>query len=349
MICKHFGVCGGCQFQNLPPAEYRALKRGAIEKAFARNGLTVAVPDPVSVSPGTRRRAAFKAVKTSTGVLLGFHAAQSHDIVDMSECLVLTPALTRLTPGLRAMLSEILKPGEAAELKVTDTPAGGDVSLRWGRKNDAATLTPLAEWAGRLGLARIARHGETLVELEKPFVRFGNAAVSLPSEAFLQPTEEGERLLQAFVTSALAKSRRVADLFSGCGTFSLPLAEMARVHAVELEGSHLEALAAAARQPGFKPVTVEKRNLFKLPLGVGELAAYDGLCLDPPRAGALDQARILAGAQLKRIAYVSCDGETFARDASVLTSGGWRIAQLVSVDQFLWSARIELAAQFVRR
>lgn len=349
MICRHFGTCGGCVHQGVPAGEYRARKRAAVAAAFARYGLTFEVPEPVSVSPASRRRATFKAVRTASGVQLGFHEAKSHTVVDLRECPVLTPALTGLLTGLRTMLAAFLAPGETAELKLTDTPAGADVSLRWARKNDPALLGEMARWAGRLHLARVTRHGETLVELDKPFVPVAGAKLLLPAEAFLQPTEEGERLLQAFVVATLAKSRRVVDLFSGCGTFALPLATKARVHAVELEGRQLDALAAAARQPGFKPVTVEKRNLFKRPLGVQELAPYDGVCLDPPRAGAWDQAKVLAAASLKRIAYVSCDAETFARDAAALVAGGWRIAQLALIDQFLWSDRIELAAAFTRR
>lgn len=348
-LCRHFGICGGCAFQDKPAEACLAMRRAEVTAALTRVGLSTEVASVFAVPPMSRRRATFKALKTTKGVLFGFHAAKSHDIVDMQECRVLTAPLATLVPGLRAMLAEILDPGEGAELKVADTLTGADVSLRWGRKNDAATLAALARWAARLKLARISRHGEPLVELSRPTVRFGKAVVAPPPEAFLQPTLAGENALQAFACDTLAKAKKVADLFSGCGTFSLPLAGFARVHAVELEADHLAALAAAAKQPGLKEVAVEKRNLLKRPLNGPELTAFDGICLDPPRAGAVEQARALADSKVKRIAYVSCNAETFARDAAVLTVGGFRLVRVLPVDQFLWSAHVELAGAFVRR
>ena len=347
--CRHFGTCGGCAHQDMAEAPYRAFKRALVADALARHGIEAPVGDIVEVPPATRRRATFKALR-GEGVALGFHAARSHDIVDMRECLVLTQRLAALVPGLRAMLAALLAPNEGAELHVADTDTGIDFSLIWRKRaGDAAVAAELARWAGKLKLARIAVNGETLVELQKPAMRFGKAMVALPPQAFLQPTREGEAVLQALVLDALSGAKRVADLFAGCGTFSLPLAERARVHAVEIDGAMLEALAAAARATlGLKPVTSEKRNLFRRPLTEAELVAYDAVVLDPPRAGALDQAKALAASKVKRIAYVSCDAESFARDARILIDGGYTLARVTAVDQFLWSAHIELAALFAR-
>ncbi len=349
-LCRHFGTCGGCAHQDLPDAAYRALKREIVVSALARHGVTATVEGIVEVPPGTRRRATMKATLEAGRVQLGFHAARTHDIVDLAECPVLTPALTALLPGLREMLAELLAPVGDAELKLTATDTGIDLGLRWRRPNDTPTLAALARWAGALKIARISAHGETVVSLGTPSVRLGKAQVALPPETFLQPTHEGEAALQDFVGEALAKSKKTADLFCGCGTFSFPMAEKARVHAVELETPMLDALAAAAKAtPGLKPVTTEKRNLFKRPLSDFELNAYDGVALDPPRAGALEQIKMLAKSKLSRVAYVSCDAETFARDARVLIEGGVSLTRLMPVDQFLWSSHIELAAGFVRR
>ncbi len=173
--------------------------------------------------------------------------------------------------------------------------------------------------------------------------------MKLPPDTFLQPSREGEAALQARVLEAVAGAKAVADLFSGCGTFSLALAERARVHAVEKEQAMLDALAAAARAtPGLKPVTVARRDLFKIPLGPAELAAFDAVVLDPPRAGAEGQVRQLAAATVPRLAYVSCDAQSFARDAAILAAGGYRLEGVTPVDQFLWSSHIELVAAFAK-
>jgi 23S rRNA (uracil1939-C5)-methyltransferase len=347
--CRHFGTCGGCVHQNLADDAYRVLKRDIVRTALDHHGIAAEIDDVIEVLPGTRRRATMKAKVENGRVYLGFHAARTHDIVDLEECPVLTPSLMALLPGSREMLADLLTPTGDAELRLTATDTGPDLGLRWRVPNDTATLAALARWAGKLKIARISAHGETVVSLGTPAVRLGKAQVNLPPEVFLQPTREGEAALQSFVVETLAKAKKVADLFCGCGTFTFPLAEKAKVHAVELEAPMLDALAEAAKAtPGLKPVTTEKRNLFKRPLSENELNAYDGVCLDPPRAGALEQVKMLANAKLKRIAYVSCDAESFARDARVLIGGGYKLARLVPVDQFLWSSHIELAARFVR-
>lgn len=348
-LCRHFGRCGGCLYQDIPDTDYRNLKRAAVTGALARHGITVPVEDIAEVPPATRRRATLKAKVEAGIVRLGFHAARSHDIVDLEECRVSLPELTALLPGLKAMLAELLAPAGDAELKLTATASGPDLGLRWRLPNDSKTLAGLARWASKLKIARISAHGETVVSLAEPKIMLGTADVVLPPETFLQPTAEGEAVLQAFVTGTLASAKAVADLFCGCGTFSFPLAAKSKVHAVELETAMLQALTAAAKAtPGLKPITIEKRNLFKRPLTEFELNTYDGVCLDPPRAGALEQAKRLAASKVPRIAYVSCDAGSFARDAKVLIDGGYTITRLLPVDQFLWSPHIELAAEFVR-
>ncbi len=350
-LCAHFGACGGCALQDLPPDEYRTRKRNEIVDALARQGFDDAiVEEVVSVAPRTRRRAIFKVAKKSGAVAIGFHAAKSHNIVDMHECLVLTPSLFAVVAGFRAMMGAILKDNDNAELHVTETDAGLDVAIRWSRPNNAKLISQIAVWAAKLKLARVTAHNEILTELDTPHIHFGNARVDLPQESFLQPTEEGEAILQARVLEVVSKAKHIADLFAGCGTFSLPLAARARVHAVELERASLDALGTAARNTaGLKPVTTEPRDLFKRPLGAAELARFDAVVLDPPRAGAEAQVRALAQSRVPMIAYVSCNAASFARDARILADGGYVIGPVLPVDQFLWSSHTELVAGFVRR
>ncbi|HEY5347277.1 MAG TPA: hypothetical protein VIJ72_03720 [Rhizomicrobium sp.] len=346
MSCRHFGSCGGCLSQDVPDTAYRAAKRDAVILALSRAGLANArVEETVSVPPATRRRAVFKTAKENGAVSLGFHAARSHAIVDMRECLVLTPALFDLTRGLRDLMGAILAEKEVAELQVTQAENGFDLALAWKRR---ATPT-LSQQMARLDLARVMAGDEMVLEREAPFVRFGKAKVKIPPRVFLQASREGEALLQNRVLGALKGAKNIADLFAGCGTFTFPLAESARVHAVDGNAPALAALAAAARAtPGLKPVTAEKRDLFKRPLTATELNRYDAVLLDPPRAGAQAQIREIAASGVGRVAYVSCDAASFARDARLLTEAGFEMGSVTPIDQFLWSSHIELAALFTR-
>jgi 23S rRNA (uracil1939-C5)-methyltransferase len=347
-ICPHFGTCGGCLLQDLAPDAYRAKKRDAVVTALKRAGLETVVEDPVIVPPHSRRRAVFKIKSLPQGLHIGFHAAKSHTVIDMHHCDVLTPGLFALVGGLRQRLEPLFGVGETAELHVTETDTGFDCAFRW-RAHLTPTLTvALSSALSGLGIARLTMGRETVFETAAPTVVLGGVKVILPPNPFLQSTAEGEAALQAHVIKTVGKAKTVADLFAGVGTFALPLARKARVHAVEQETSALAALAEAAKAPSLKPVTTEMRDLFKLPLTPVELNGYDAVVLDPPRAGAEAQVMALARSKVPVVAYVSCDAASFARDAALLVAGGYRIGSVTPIDQFLWSSHIELVAGFTR-
>jgi 23S rRNA (uracil1939-C5)-methyltransferase len=349
-ICRHFGTCGGCSFQDMPDDAYRALKRSFVVDALAQNGLAnTEVDSVIEVPPHTRRRAVFKAAKRAGAVQIGFHAAQSHAIVDMHECLVITPGLFALVGSLREFLATLLNDGEDIEIHATGSDTGIDLAARWARKLTPAISTSIARWAQKNGIARVTINGNIAAEFAPASVQFGNARIALAPESFLQPTREGETALREKVVAGVKNARTVADLFAGCGTFTFPLAVKAKVHAVELDKSALAAIAAAARvTQGLKPITTEARDLFKVPLSGDELRPFDAVVMDPPRAGAQAQATALAASSVRRIAYVSCNAESFGRDARILVAGGYKLGAVTPVDQFLWSSHIELVAAFTR-
>ena len=348
--CVHFGICGGCSFQNMSQEAYRAMKRDVVVTALTRVGLSaVQVNPPLEVPDLSRRRAVFKLRKMEAGLEVGFHAAKSHAIVDMHECLVLTPALFNLAQTLRAALGPVMNYGEAAEAHVTQADNGLDVGLRWARKLTPSLTTDLAKAFSGKGIVRILVNNDIVREEAVPMVKLGGAEVALPPLAFLQATREGEQALQDHVRTLAKGAKNIADLFAGLGTFTLALAQQARVHAVEQDAVALAALAAAARNTsGLKPITIERRDLFKQPLSAGELKQFDMLVLDPPRAGAEAQIREAANSGLRRIAYVSCDAGSFARDAAILIKAGFRPGPVTPIDQFRYSGHIELVGSFER-
>lgn len=349
-LCRHFGICGSCTLQEMPSDAYRRHKRELVQKALARVGLVDAVVnEPVQSPEKSRRRAVFKFGKEKGKVVAGFHAARSHVIVDMQECLVLTKALLDFAGTLRRGLASILAEGEKAEVHVSETETGLDLAFRWPRKLKPSLTAEIAKAFAGTDIARIIFNGEVLLERTKPEIAFDGIAVTPPPHAFLQATREGERVLQARVVGLTKVAKAIVDLFAGIGTFSLPLAHHARIHAVEQDSDALAALADAARKTkGLKPVTTEKRDLFKLPLTVLELNRFDAAVLDPPRAGAEAQVKLLAASKIPRIAYVSCDPLSFARDAAILVKAGFRMGDVTPVDQFLYSDHVELVAGFSR-
>jgi 23S rRNA (uracil1939-C5)-methyltransferase len=144
-------------------------------------------------------------------------------------------------------------------------------------------------------------------------------------------------------------AKRVIDLFAGCGTFTLPLAQNAEVFAVEGDAPMMAAMDKGWRMAkGLKTVTHAARDLYRRPLLPDEFNKYDAVVMDPPRNGAEAQTAEIIRSGIKRIAYVSCNPVTFARDVSQLRAGGFTLDWVQPVDQFRWSSHVELAAQLSR-
>ena len=353
--CPHFGECGGCALQHVEDLRYAAWKEQLVATALARRGFANPPLRPLlRVAAGTRRRANLAAEHAGRAARLGFHARQSNRVVDVTGCLVLAPALSRLLPPLRAALAAILPDGERIEVTATATDGGVDLLLEGRPPLALAAREALATFAESADLARLTwrAHGlpsDPIAMRRPPRIVFAGVAVDLPPGAFLQPTAAGEAALAAAVTQALAGCRRVADLYAGCGTFTFPLARGARVHAVEGDAEAIGALAGAARRAVPAPaVTTEQRDLANDPLTDKELGRFDGVVFDPPRAGAKAQAEQLARSRVPKVVAVSCDPATFARDARILVDGGYRLLEATPIDQFVWSPHVEIAAVFVR-
>jgi 23S rRNA (uracil1939-C5)-methyltransferase len=349
--CSHYGECGGCTLQHLPSDRYLALKRDLVTTALSFLGIDAPVDDVIPIPPATRRRAVFASYRSSKDIVIGFHGKRSHHIVGIRDCAVLTPGVLALIPQLKKLAAIAAPPKDALTLTVTETLTGFDVSLTGAPKQlSADARAQLVQAAGALGLARLSLNGAVEMERIAPQLRVGNADVRPAPGGFLQATRESEAAMLDLVRHAVGDARRIVDLFSGAGTFSLPLASNATIHAVESDEAALASLLQSARKAtGLKPVTTEKRDLFRRPLVRTELKRFDAAVIDPPRAGAEAQTRELAASDIRRVAMVSCSAATFGRDLCIMLASGWRVTRITPVDQFLWSAHIEIVAALERK
>lgn len=345
--CRHYKACGGCQLQHASDAFVADWKVDVVRTALAAQGIEAEMRPIHTSQPGSRRRATIAVRRTKKGTLAGFHGRASGVITEIPDCNLLAPELLAAIPVAEALA--LLGGSRKGVLAVTLTLslAGLDVSVQGGKPLDGPLEASLAQAAEQQGLARLAWDGEVLAMRNPPYQQFGAAKVAPPPGAFLQATMDGEAVLLNAVQEVVAGSRKIVDLFAGCGTFSLPLAADAEVHAVEGEKEMTRALDQGWRMAqGLKRVTTEARDLFRRPLMPDELRKVDAVVLDPPRAGAEAQVAELAGALVSVIAYVSCNPVTFARDAKVLVSAGYTLNWVQVVDQFRWSSHTELAASF---
>ncbi|OYW46594.1 MAG: RNA methyltransferase [Sphingomonadales bacterium 32-68-7] len=349
--CRHFPRCGGCQLQHLDEAALADFVRDRVVHAAEGQGLVSELVAPVHLSPPrSRRRATLRAINGGGRPVIGFNEAGTHKVVDLRECHVLAPGLFALVEPLRALLAP-RRERYAAEIALTLTDRGIDCAIKGLDVEGLAATEALLDFARDFGLARLTLDrgygAEAFWEPDPVTVTLGGVAVDFPSGAFLQATADGEAALAAAARDWLGACSQTADLFAGLGTFAFALAAISRVLAAEAARDAHLACRGAARRAGLAIEAVH-RDLFRNPLRAEELRGFDGVLLDPPRAGAREQVVQLAASHVPRVAYISCNPASWARDARVLVDAGYRLAELRPVGQFRWSTHVELASLFVR-
>jgi 23S rRNA (uracil1939-C5)-methyltransferase len=351
-FCPHFGVCGGCAIQHWLDAPYRTWKRALVITALAQAGIRADVGDLIDAHGEGRRRAVFHARRGTNPkdiVEVGFSALRAHTIVPIDRCPVLAPGMEGAI-NAAWKIAEALRPQDKPlDIQITATRGGLDIDVRGSGPLDASITAALARVATAGGVARITRHGELVTQIAPPAIEMGRAQVVLPPGSFLQATALGEETLARLVGEYIGKAKMIADLFCGVGPFALRLAERARITACDSDSRAIDALKNATKTAaGLKPVDAITRDLFRRPLVPQELKTFDAAIFDPPRQGAEKQAQELARSKVPLVIAVSCNAATFARDAKLLIDGGYRLDAVTPVDQFKYTAHVEIVARFAR-
>ena len=348
--CRHFGTCGGCQLQHLSAKAYRDWKSGLLIETLSGAGIDFLPDEMVEFPAASRRKAVFNAARVGGKLALGFAERASDRIVDLRACPVLLPALSDFLGPLREFASSLPIGRKPIRMAVLHSKAGFDVSLSGALKLAPAMRNALTHRATDLGFARLSLNGEILIEVQKPVLLMDNVTVIPPPGAFVQAVEAAEHTMAELVAQHLSSCRSVADLYCGIGTFALRLARSSTVLAVEENSDAVVALDRAWRGTGgkLKQLRTEVRNLERRPMSFQELKKTDGVVFDPPRAGAEIQARQLAKSRVSRIAAVSCNPVTLARDLDILIDGGYRLVRIIPIDQFRFTPHLEVVALLER-
>lgn len=350
--CRHYPICGGCQLQHVDDASLSDFVRDRVVGALTGQGVVPGIVRPAYISPpNSRRRASLRAARFGKNLHLGFASEGSHRIVDMQMCFVLHPALFALVAPIRALLHPMVGDRRAVHVRMTVVDQGVDLMLEGIEVEGLAATEALTDFAQTHRLARLTiddGYGpQTRWEPDPVTVSFDGIAIPFPPFSFLQATADGEAALVEAVRSALDPAARIADLFSGLGTFALSLGKGKAVYTAEAARDLVLALKSGANRSG-RQMAVDHRDLFRRPLMPAELDRFDAILLDPPRAGAREQVLQLAQSQVPIIAYVSCNPGSFARDAKLLIEGGYTLESVQPIGQFRWSTHVELAGVFRR-
>ena len=346
--CRHFGTCGGCALQHMEKAAYLAWKREIVRRSFLLHRIDAPVEPVVATPPESRRRAIFSAVHTDDRLILGFHRRSTHEVIAVEECPVLSGDIVAALPLIRAIAARAVRRRRQARLTVL-AGNGLDIAIDGGGRLDRRALEELGGFSREQSIARLTIDGTAVFVNRRPEITADGTALLPPPGGFVQASARAEHALAEAITAHVASAAPVADLFCGIGTFSLRLALRAAVTAVESDPALLEALDQAVRQArGVRGVTTLRRDLFTNPLAAAELNHFGAVVFDPPAAGAKAQAEAIAGSQVAKVVAVSCNPATLGRDARILLDGGYRLTRVLPVDQFLWSAEIEVVATFER-
>lgn len=355
-VSPQYGDCGGCSLQHWAAQPYLDWKREQVRLALAHEKIDIQVEPTVAIAPGTRRRLALHARRGPDGrAILGFKARKSWRLVEITACPVADPRLVAALPVLARVAEPFLEhPKSAPTLHVTLTLDGLDVDVTGVERRSGGGLSGDArmkaiEASAAADLARLSLAGETLVMARQPHVQFGPATVPVPAGGFLQAAPPAEQAMVERAVAAVKGAKKIADLFCGAGTFTFPLARVAPVIAADGSAPGIAALKAGFRTArGIKTIEAQARDLFRRPMAPYDLRGCDAIVLDPPRAGALEQTQQVAQTRATAVVYVSCNPVTFARDARILLDAGFRLESVTPIDQFLWSAHVELVGVFRR-
>jgi 23S rRNA (uracil1939-C5)-methyltransferase len=354
--CPNFPACGGCALQHWREAPYLAWKSGLLDAALRRAGFSPALAPIIATPPRVRRRMDFAVRREGSALRLGLHAPRSREIVDISDCHVLHPALLRLLAPLRTALVGLGGLRREGSVVANLLDGHADLLLRTDGALTTADRTRLAAFAHAHDVPRIAwTRGdgvEIACQIRPPLVHFAGVAVTPPPGAFLQASEAGEAAIVAAVLGGLPDKlpprARIAEFHAGCGTLTFPLARRARVAAYEGDAAAAAALRKAANAGPPGRIDVHHRDLVRQPLSATDVSAFAAVVLDPPHAGAEVQVAQIAASSVRRVVYVSCNPATLSRDARRLHDAGFALLSAVPADQFRWSARLESVAVFAR-
>ena len=371
--CAHTATCGGCPWQHLSYDAQLSAKRDNVVAALVHTARMDAeraealVGDVVASKRqwGYRNKLELGAERDAQGrFTLGFRSESSHEFVSPDACLLAHKAIQKAPKALRGALRflEGNKDLGIYRVGVRHSARTGNLEVAlwtppsaFPRAQVANTLSSAIKATGIVrvmadpGKARKVKGVEVLAGHGKWRERLGDNEFSVSAPSFFQVnTEQAENMIACVIDGLqLDEDSVVADLYAGAGTFSLALAEHAdMVFAVESAASSVRDLRRNADANGAWIEVVGGDAAHELP----ELGELDALVVDPPRAGLADGVpELIAAAGPERVAYVSCNPSTWARDVERLGAAGYELAVATPLDLFPQTYHSELVSIFARR
>lgn len=364
-VCPYFGSCGGCQWQHISYEKQLEWKRRAVEDALAHIGHVSAEVQPPVPSPskyGYRNKIELLPGSAGTPLSMGFARLGSSDVVPVRSCALLpsersglpaavTGALRfvsgRTDTSISRVAIRVASDGET-EVDVWTPPSAFPRSLAAKTISDATGARTVTRVVARgPSSARDVRKVEVLTGPGHWTERLGGDRYVVSAPSFFQVnTLAAERLRSLVVDMARElASVSVVDAYAGVGTFTLPLARLADVTAIESSSYALADLRRNLERARLSAAAVPGDAARAL----AEVRGVDLALVDPPRTGlSADALRAVIATGTPHVLYVSCDPTTLARDAARLADAGFRLERVVPVDLFPQTYHVETVALFSR-
>lgn len=360
--CPVFGECGGCSWQHLPYGEQLKAKEDIFRETMWRLGtverenILPIIPAPMELN--YRNRAQFKTSVIDGKLNAGFYRRQSHVVIDMDSCPLMSPLINSIFAALKGSLTAAPLRDKLSQIDITvdDSDERGFVILQL--DSDASREDK-----------KIAREELSAIKgLEGIFFRCGRkpalTKIFLMNDELLDYSLDvnGKRLKLAFSPGGFtqvnyAQNKRLVeeavkiaeknpiekslDLYCGIGNFSLPLAKLSKeVTAIEDHKKAIEDGKRNAKNAGITNCRLITGDALKQ-IHTIDLEKIDLALLDPPREGAAKVIKKLAAANVPKIIYISCNPTTLARDLRYLTRNGYRIVSSQPIDLFPQTWHIE--------
>ncbi|MBP6004330.1 MAG: class I SAM-dependent RNA methyltransferase [Pyrinomonadaceae bacterium] len=312
--CRHFGTCGGCDFQQLDYRTQLSSKVAIIGDCIERIG-KIRFEREIDIIPspdefGYRSRAKWHLDRETKAI--GYFKRDSHEVVDVAVCPILTPGLQSALDLLRDKIEWDMVWNSSAEIEAASD--GENISVF---SNDMA---------------------EPTIDIS---VQAAGETFSFSARSFFQANHS---LIDKLVETALGDSRgRTAlDLYCGVGLFALPMARrFEQVIGVEGNNAAIDFAERNAKNAGLDNLRFVREGVDKFLYG-HDLAGTDFVLLDPPRAGT-EKFTIgnIIKLEPKEIAYVSCEPSILARDLAQLIAGGYKIDTITALDMFPQTHHVE--------
>ncbi|MFO0389523.1 MAG: class I SAM-dependent RNA methyltransferase [Alphaproteobacteria bacterium] len=349
--CRHFESCGGCSLQQLKEQAYKDFKTQMFHSAIRQSGHDLPDAAVTFLPANSRRRVEMRVYRMGGITQMAYFRPGTNELLPIEKCLILTKPLQSFLFPLSKALGDLKGVEHVKSVKLTELETGIDMLLVLKQELTSEALLKLSERTdvSRLSMQINNSEPRIVVSRRPTEIMLGEYSIALPADAFLQSSAEAQQKLTDFVSTHIPQEGKIADLFSGVGTYSFPMTKTHKVHAVESHAGMVSHIKKAAKKHQLEEVlTAECRDLFHAPLSQKELSGFEAVVINPPRPGAKRQVEEIAASGISRVVMISCNPGTFARDAKVLKNAGFTLSQAEAIDQFVYSPHLEIAASFSR-